>query len=80
MVDFEAITATAVRHQWKEIVAGLASGKVYRVENHGEPEAIVISPRNWPVKTTDLEAHFRKVLSRTPTPLAAVEVQRAPEV
>lgn len=80
MADFESITSTAVRHQWKELVAGLQSGKVYRVENHGEPEAIVISPRDWPVKTPDLEAHFRKVLFRKPTPLAQVEVKRAPEV
>ena len=80
MADFETITATAVRHQWTEIVAGVAAGKVYRVENHGEPEAIVVSPRDWPAKTTDLEAHFRKVMARTPTPLAALEIHRAPEV
>ena len=79
MINVVAISATAVRHQWKEIVAGLASGKVYRVENHGQPEAIVISPEAWSVKAFDLEAHFRNVLRRRPVALSAVEVTRSPE-
>ena len=82
MQAIEHINSALVRHDWKTVVAGLAAGKVFIVENHGQPEAFIQSPLALEADSGeyDLEAHFDRVQARPPVPLAAVEITRAPEV
>lgn len=71
----ERITSTQVRHEWKNISAGLAAGKTFSVENHGRIEAIVLPPG----KTSgfDLAAHFKKLKAR---PVVPLEINRSAEL
>ncbi len=77
----EHINSTQVRHKWKSIVRGLASGNRYVVENFGKPEAIVISPNEKTSATRfDLDDFFVRVRSLPPVRLADVEITRSSEL
>lgn len=74
----EHINSTQVRHEWKSIVQGLASGNCYVVENFGKPEAIVISPQA--ADKFDLDVYFARVRNLPPVRLANVEITRSSEL
>lgn len=71
----ERITSTQVRHEWKNISAGLAAGKSFTVENHGRIEALVLPPGE--TSGFDVEAYFKKLKAAPVTPL---EIKRSPEL
>ncbi len=74
------ISSTFVRHNWKSVAKGIATGKTYVVENHGVPEAVVTSPGTLVTSGEDVDAYFKGVMKRRPVPLARVEVTRGTEV
>jgi hypothetical protein len=73
----ERIQGTKVR-QWKTLTDGLSPGKGYLVENHGQPEAVILHPADALAERFDLEAHFNQV--RQSRPLQPAEIHRAPEL
>ncbi len=77
MKTLERITSSEVRH-WKTISASLSPGKGFLVENHGEPEAVIVHPDDAVSARFDLESHFAAVRkSRT---LKPANIHRAPEL
>ncbi len=75
----ETINSTFVRHNWKDVAAGVAAGKTFIVENYGVPEAVVSAPE-FAAPQADVESHFARILAKPPVALAAVEISRSPEV
>lgn len=78
MKSLEAISSSEVR-QWKQLTARLLPGKSFLVENHGQPEAVIMHPADvLDGGGFDLPAHFARVLGEAPT--APLVPRRAPEL
>jgi hypothetical protein len=75
----EHVNSTRVRHDWKSIVEGVASGKRYVVENYGQPEAAVIPPHELQAGEFDLKRFFAEVKASPPLKLENVEIARSNE-
>lgn len=80
MKAVEHINSTFVRHNWKAVTDGIATGKTYVVENHGVPEAVVSAPESLHPAREDIDAYFARIMAGPPVPLAQVEVTRGAEV
>jgi hypothetical protein len=67
MKSLQHINGTFVRHNWAEVAAGIAAGKTFLVENHGKPEALLVSPDQAvaPKAVWDANAYFER-LKRKP--------------
>jgi len=85
MQTIQRVTGTFVRHNWKEVTEGVATGKTYIVENHGKQEAAVVSPKRMEVtggKEFDLDAYFARLKNRPKLSLKQINQQlaRSPEL
>ena len=83
MQTIERVNNSFVRHEWKAIADGVAEGRSFLVENHGKPEALIVSPRqmNLPAAPEgDLDAHFDRLLAQKPMPESFFVMPRSPEV
>jgi hypothetical protein len=76
MQTIERINSTKVRHEWKNISAGVAAGKTFVVENHGKPEALISAPDKREA-TLNLDDYFARLKKTKPV---KVEIFRAPEL
>ncbi len=77
MQTIERINSTKVRHEWKNISAGVAAGKTFVVENHGKPEALISSPDVKREAGLNLDDYFARLKKTKPMKL---EIFRAPEL
>ncbi len=69
----QRISGTFVRNHWTSVASGVAEGKIYLVENHGEPEAAVVHPSLLAGKPAfDLEAYLERLNQQPATRLSEV--------
>ena len=74
MKTLERITSSEVR-QWKSLTGRLCPGKAYIVENHGQPEAVILHPDDLSIETDDqdLSKHFAAVKARPAMPMPSFD-------
>jgi hypothetical protein len=85
MKTLETVSGTFVRHNWKDIIAGVAAGKCFLVENHGRKEALVISPETLEQPQTsgfDLDEYFAGLKKQPKISLEQINatLARSPEL
>ena len=85
MKSLQHINGTYVRHNWAEVAAGIAAGKTFLVENHGKPEALLVSPDQTVASKTggfDVAKYFERLQRKPKVSWAKVNaaLARSPEL